>query len=537
MDKSKNGKKLINGILLFGVMLRFIVFVVNLFVEGRFIDESMLSLNANALAQHGTDIFGNSYPIYFATWIYGGQSPLATYICALSIKLFGSSLFALRLPMLIVGIIGLFGFYALAKRIFDDNNKLVIIAISLAAISPWMLFSSAYVLDCNLLGYCLIFGVLFLIKAQDTNKIIHFVLSMLFFALGFYSYIASVLIIPVFLAVMYLYLIIKRGISIKGVLASVFSLVLFSIPFIVFGLVSVGVLDDFTLGGVFFGGMGEYQRGSSVALADGGVLAMLGNLAGAVGISLLPEVSAIFGNSVNHFAYGGVLSGALMLAGVVYAIKLIIKKRISNVSCALILASLAAILCFFIMTNESYADYLYRYQVMSAFFIMYEGVGFYAIAKKMPKLKHSLVAYLAVNMAFFIGVFALVYVPETKDSIDLYYGDSVSKCVQYVDESEPQHIGFLCVHPIELRRSSIYLRDYYGDDNFISYYDESTKFSCDDVTRLSGSDYIEYYKLTSDLTLTEDYYILAKITATKLDSFDGYKLIDFGSYCVLEKVK
>ena len=75
------------------------------------IDEAMTVLNANSLAKSGTDILGEKLPIYFDTWLHGGQSPFATYLVAIMIKLFGYSLFVTRVPMFVFSMLGLVAFY------------------------------------------------------------------------------------------------------------------------------------------------------------------------------------------------------------------------------------------------------------------------------------------------------------------------------------------------------------------------------------------------------------------------------------------
>ncbi|HCQ28392.1 MAG TPA: hypothetical protein DIU40_07450, partial [Ruminococcaceae bacterium] len=82
--------------LLFAFILHIGVFIYFMINTPIHTDEVMTVLNANSLAKSGTDILGEKLPIYFDTWLYGGQSPFATYLVAIMIKLFGYSLFVTR---------------------------------------------------------------------------------------------------------------------------------------------------------------------------------------------------------------------------------------------------------------------------------------------------------------------------------------------------------------------------------------------------------------------------------------------------------
>ena len=77
--------------LLAAFALHLFVFIYFLIKKPIHIDEAMTILNANSLAKSGTDILGERLPIYFDTWLHGGQSPFATYLVALMINQFGNA--------------------------------------------------------------------------------------------------------------------------------------------------------------------------------------------------------------------------------------------------------------------------------------------------------------------------------------------------------------------------------------------------------------------------------------------------------------
>lgn len=186
-----------------GIMLRIAFFMFYSKSGDIYCDEAMTILNARAIANSGTDIMGNAYPIYFATWLYGGQSGFATYIMAAFIKIFGFGLEITRLPILIFSVLGLCAFAGCAKLIMQ-NERQVFFATALAALSPHFIYQSAWTLDCAFFPQLFIIGLYFLLKGYKNRSKLCYAAAMIFFALCLYSYIAAFLIVPVFLVIFFI---------------------------------------------------------------------------------------------------------------------------------------------------------------------------------------------------------------------------------------------------------------------------------------------------------------------------------------------
>ena len=107
-------------------------------------DEALTAINAKSIAEKGTDIYGTSYPVYFEGWLISGQSAFATYVIALSIKLFGLSFFSIRLPILLATIASLITMFLFANEIFK-NKKIALIVLLLLTINPWDILQSRLV--------------------------------------------------------------------------------------------------------------------------------------------------------------------------------------------------------------------------------------------------------------------------------------------------------------------------------------------------------------------------------------------------------
>ena len=332
--------------------LHLFVFIYFLIKKPVHIDEAMTILNANSLAKSGTDILGERMPIYFDTWLHGGQSPFATYLVALMIKLFGYSLFITRVPMFIFSMLGLMAFYKFLKEAIPENETLINIAFCLACISPWHLYSSAFTLDCNFLPHIAMFSLYFLAKGINTQKSRYFVFSMFFFGLGFYCYILSAIIIPTFLAILYLLLLIKKKISIKDTLISLLTIFVVAIPFILQGLVQFDVIDNLKLFGFSISKMEYYSRGL-------GRNSFLDNLGDGIFIALFPDILS-FNKIVPSvsFNYTNSIGGFLLILGIVFIVSR--KKEFSFIKIFFITSIISlAILCG--LTHYTVALYRYNF--------------------------------------------------------------------------------------------------------------------------------------------------------------------------------
>ena len=199
-------------------------------------DEMMLAVNAKAIADTGKDINGISYPVYLLG--FGGQSVLLLYIIVLCIKIFGYSLFVVRLPLLVISLISLVVFYDLIRRI-SKNNTIAIIGLGLLAISPWHILQGMWALDCNILPHILLIAV-YLLYIGVIKKIRWMLyLSMVFFALTLYSYGIAVYFTPILLLALAIYLRHKKKISLPDLIICIIIFSVLAMPIIIMFAINI----------------------------------------------------------------------------------------------------------------------------------------------------------------------------------------------------------------------------------------------------------------------------------------------------------
>ena len=528
--------------LLFAFILHigvFIYFIINTPIHT---DEVMTVLNANNLAKSGTDILSEKFPIYFDTWLYGGQSPFATYLVGVMIKLFGYSLFVTRVPMFVFSMLGLIAFYKFLKEVIPENETLINIAFCLACISPWHLYSSAFTLDCNFLPHIAMFGMYFLAKGINSKKSKYFVFSMLFFGLGFYCYILSAIIIPVLLAVLFLILLIKKKVSFKNTIISVITIFIVAIPFILQGLVQFGIIENLNFLGFSISKMPYYSRGSELKLNN-----ILENLGEGIISLLFTDIYSFNAKGVNSFNFANSFGSVALLAGVITLILNKIRKRndFGIFLKAVIISTLvsSATVC----SLTFYATALYRYNIYNYIFIIISAYGIYSVSKlfKKPRFKEVTSLLVATSLIITTYCFAYYYKNDVINT-NTFYTSSIEECLNY--NKSNKNVTLVCVDE-ETNINSGQITERMIIDTLYHHINEKDFIDIEALLYKAGyfnnNDFSNLPKFTKDNSIEfknpkekiiEDYVIVysPQLKNLKYDK-NQYEIIDFGSFVVLNK--
>ena len=528
--------------LLFAFILHIGVFIYFMINTPIHTDEVMTVLNANSLAKSGTDILGEKLPIYFDTWLYGGQSPFATYLVAIMIKLFGYSLFVTRVPMFVFSMLGLIAFYKFLKEVIPENETLINIAFCLACISPWHLYSSAFTLDCNFLPHIAMFGMYFLAKGINSTKSRYFVFSMLFFGLGFYCYILSAIIIPVLLAVLFLILLIKKKVSFKNTIISVITIFIVAIPFILQGLVQFGIIENLNFLGFSISKMPYYSRGSELKLNN-----ILENLGEGIISLLFTDIYSFNAKGVNSFNFANSFGSVALLAGVITLILNKIRKRndFGIFLKAVIISTLVSSAAVCSLTF--YATALYRYNIYNYIFIIISAYGIYSVSKlfKKPRFKEVTSLLVATSLIITTYCFAYYYKNDVINT-NTFYTSSIEECLNY--NKNNKNVTLVCVDE-ETNINCGQITERMIIDTLYHHINEKDFTDIEALLYKAGyfnnNDFSNLPKFTKDNSIEfknpkekiiEDYVIVysPQLKNLKYDK-NQYEIIDFGSFVVLNK--
>ena len=199
---------------------------------GMWVDEATEGYDAFALLQNGTDRWGNPFPVYFPGW-GSGQNVLQAYLSIPFIKLFGLSIFSIRLVPVILGTCSVYLLYVVVKKIYNTNTALL--ASFLLASLPWSVMASRWSMESNILPFFFLLGVWALVFSYDSpRRRLWMPFSLIPMALAFYAYGTSIVPIPIFL---FLFLLFNYKTIFKekvGFILSVLVFLLIAAPFLLY---------------------------------------------------------------------------------------------------------------------------------------------------------------------------------------------------------------------------------------------------------------------------------------------------------------
>lgn len=166
-------------------------------------DEAIISVDAYELATTGRDLKGTSLPLYFHIQMpgetrFGWFTPVIFYLSAAFYQVLPFTEWSVRLPSVFIGLVNLLVIYLLAKRLFD-SAWIAMAAAGVLALSPAHFIFSRYALDYLYPVPFILLWLLCLQRALAGRASRWLFLSSLCLGLGFYSYAAAVLLVPVFL--------------------------------------------------------------------------------------------------------------------------------------------------------------------------------------------------------------------------------------------------------------------------------------------------------------------------------------------------
>lgn len=228
--------------------------------SGLHLDEAGMAYDAWCLANYGVDRYLNSWPLYLVNY-GGGQSILYCYLCAGLFRLFGFSVWLVRLPAVVFSFLTWFFGMKLTRRLSGGNMPLTLFVGLLVAVCPYFILNSRFGLDCNLLiGMSCVFLYCFLC-AIETDRIRWYVLSGAAGGLVLYTYVLSYLILPGFLVLALLYCIRVRRFRFTRWLSMAVPMGIIAAPLIAVQIINMFDLPELVIAGFTFTKLDFYRVG------------------------------------------------------------------------------------------------------------------------------------------------------------------------------------------------------------------------------------------------------------------------------------
>jgi len=120
-----------------------------------------------------------------------GREGTMMWLIALSFSIFGVSIWSIKIVAAIIGILTVLGLYLLVKELFHYENgsrSIALLSSFFLAISFWHTNFSRIGFRAILLPFISVFAFYFLFKGFRQKSILDFIISGVFFGLGFYTY-------------------------------------------------------------------------------------------------------------------------------------------------------------------------------------------------------------------------------------------------------------------------------------------------------------------------------------------------------------
>ena len=174
-------------------------------------DEASIGYDSFAIGHFGFDRNGFRFPVY-PIGFGNGHGPLYTYLSIPAIRIFGLSIFSVRLTNVVLSCVAVITSYFLVKRL--TGSRLVgLIGFGLMATAPTLIISARWALDGCPPPSLMIIGMYLFVRAVDSQKTVSYALTAAFFALVCYSYGPAAIVVLVFLPMACIYLLVNKKIT------------------------------------------------------------------------------------------------------------------------------------------------------------------------------------------------------------------------------------------------------------------------------------------------------------------------------------
>jgi len=161
-------------------------------------DEVFFALQAHAIASTAHDVRGRLLPIYFQVSDEVWFQPAAVYLTALFLKILPLSEWSVRLPSVVIGTADVVLMYLIASRLFADRRWAIIAAL-LLTFTPAHFVHSRIAMDYLYPVPFVMAWLLCLLMFLERPRPWVLFAATSCLGLGFYSYIASVVMMPMYL--------------------------------------------------------------------------------------------------------------------------------------------------------------------------------------------------------------------------------------------------------------------------------------------------------------------------------------------------
>lgn len=180
-------------LLILALSFAFRVFFLGTVPNGLWQDETTTGYDAYSLAENLRNQYGDVLPLFSKAFSDHNES-FYRFVAAIFVKILGLSVFTIRLPAAVAGILTVYALYLLVKEEFGTAMGLT--SACLLAISPWHVVLSRIAFRAILFPCVFCFGVFLFLKGRKNP--LYLPISAFILGLSLYTYSAARAVVPVF---------------------------------------------------------------------------------------------------------------------------------------------------------------------------------------------------------------------------------------------------------------------------------------------------------------------------------------------------
>lgn len=457
-------------ILMIGSFVR--LYNIGVFPNALNADEASSGYEAWSILKYGIDRKGNSFPVVLYAW-GSGQNALYSYLLIPIILILGVNEFALRLPMALIGIISLYAFYYLLKKIFG-NKKIALCGVLFFAICPWHIMKSRWALESNIFPDLILFAITFLVYGiKNKNKYLQ-VLAFVIFGISSYAYGTSYMFLPICILTILGYLIYKKEINFKKAIVYLGIMFIICLPIMMYVIINALNLEQIEIFGVTIPKMISNRYDEVSTVFSGNLYEnCVSNLLETLKIILI-QSDGLEWNSISGYGLFYGFSIVLLIYGIYISIKKYKKNMLNNIMQIWMVSSI--IVCAFCIPNIN------RINIIMIPCVYYIVVGLYEILSR-----YKLVIPCAI--AIYIGLFICFIEDYSHKDYNEYktFTSGVKDVSEYCEQADFENI--YCAYTF--KEPFIYFLFYskYDTNNYIN----TVKFFREDGTFENVKSFGKYY--------------------------------------------
>ncbi|MBQ9361579.1 MAG: glycosyltransferase family 39 protein [Lachnospiraceae bacterium] len=259
--------------ILFMVFLFTRLYMLGLIPAGIMVDEVGVSYDAVCLLKWGTDKNGRAFPVY-PTNFGDGNSAMYTYMIWFLLHFLPFSVRNIRIPAVLCSIPCFFASFGIVNRLFRKRTFALLGPI-FVTFMPYFMQAQRWGLDCNLMLSWVTVALYFVILALDKDKPLYYALGGVFLGITLWTYVLSYLMLPLFVILLFIYLMFMRRFRFSNFLALLVPMGVIGLPLLMEQLVNMEVIPEFHFLCSDFMKLPDYRLGQ---LSFGNIGMNLGNI-------------------------------------------------------------------------------------------------------------------------------------------------------------------------------------------------------------------------------------------------------------------